>query len=82
VGSGLFTGTSHQNNLVPYHGSGPEEIVIVPCGLVPQRCISSSDRSEFKENTELKLRVEELALHMLNEVLARHEAKQKSSRGS
>jgi hypothetical protein len=69
-----------QNNLVPYYGHGLKE----DCGLsvwspklLKMHLESLRTRPEFQENTELKLRVEELALQfMLDEVLARHEEKQ------
>jgi hypothetical protein len=69
-----------RNKLVPYCGSGPEEDVdrsVWSPKFLKMHLESMRTRPEFQENTELKLRVEELALqYMLNEVLARYEEKQ------
>jgi hypothetical protein len=69
-----------QKNLVPYYGSGPKEdadLSVWSPELLKMHLESLKTRPEFKEDTKHKLRVEELALqYMLDLVLARHEEKQ------
>jgi hypothetical protein len=64
-----------QNNLLPYYGQEEDRTKWSP-KLLQIHLESLRTRPEFQENTELKLRVEELALqYMLDEVLAKQEMK-------
>jgi hypothetical protein len=72
-----------KKNLVPYYGNGPREdanLSVWSPKLLKMHLESLRTRPEFQENTELKLRVEELALQfMLDDVLARHEERKRSA---
>jgi hypothetical protein len=75
---GTYNRASHRN-LVPYYGDEGDHTKWSP-KLMQIHLNAMKARPEFKENTELKLRVEELALqYMLDEIVARNEKKKKQA---